>query len=297
MRRIESVTKAYHSTRQKGLKKFENRTTTAKIDTGEGAHVHGWGLYLQANEKANKEMYYDMFAGNNYARKEIKFLNKTYECEQTDDVMFLDDYTSLNIYDIYPTPISESRELFFQFLLNGYDLLSISTTCRELLEDEDSYILQHFNEEDIINCAEVADNTLTGEYEVNNVEPDVLEDGTHDEYVSQYTVEIPDDMYFIDEDRSIPSNVYIRWYKYLKTLIEYKDKIPDNPSDEWYEEHISKFNGWRFYQSMTDVLGSQEKASLWLSENGVDGMTYEGGRDGGCFVIYNCDKLKIVGEY
>ena len=64
MKHIYSVTKAYHSTRQKGLKKFESRTTTATIDTGEGAHVHGWGLYLQADEMENREMYLDMFTGN-----------------------------------------------------------------------------------------------------------------------------------------------------------------------------------------------------------------------------------------
>lgn len=298
MKQIYSVSKAYHSTRQKGLKKFESRTTTAKIDTGEGAHVHGWGLYLQADEKENREMYYDTFRDDShYANKALDIFGKKYECEQTDDVLFLNDFVSLNIYDIYPNPLSEGQALFFQFLLNGYFIRYAEEVMNDLLEDEDAYAYNYYSRDTIEDCKTICGNTHSVDYKITETEPEVLEDGTHSKYVSQYTVEIPDDMVFIDEDSPVPSIVYVKWYEYLKTLTEYKDKIPDNPTTEWYEEHMKKFNGWRFYQSMTDVLGSQEQASLWLSENGIDGMTYEGGRDGGCFVIYNCDKLKIVGEY
>ena len=298
MKQIYSVSKAYHSTRQKGLKKFENRTTTAKIDTGEGAHVHGWGLYLQSDEIQNREMYYDTFRDDShYANKTLDMFGKRYECEQTDDVLFLNDFVSLNIYDIYPNPLSEAQALFFQFLLNDYFIRYAEEVMNDLLEDEDAYAYNYYSRDTIEDCKTIRGNTHSVDYKITETEPEVLEDGTHSKYVSQYTVEIPDDMVFIDEDSPVPSIVYVKWYEYLKTLIEYKDKIPDNPDQAWYDEHMNKFDGWRFYQSVASVLGDQEKASLWLSENGIDGMTYEGGRDGGCFVIYNCDKLKIVGEY
>ena len=319
MKQIYSVTKAYHSTRQKGLKKFESRTTTAKIDTGEGAHVHGWGLYLQVDEMANREYYYD-YLRENYRDesndKAVHIWGEEFLAQETDDYMSINDTEGLTVYDIwdYETcakpDITLGEELLMQFLLNDFGAGTAAEYLRgEIIyitddemkdEDYETEMMIHYSIDDMKEAMRLGDELeKTGAYRIDSVVPEdmVYEDGTHDRNVSQYTVEIPDDMVFIDEDSPVPSNVYIEWYKYLKTLIEYKDKIPDNPDQAWYDEHMNKFNGWRFYQSVASVLGDQEKASLWLSENGIDGMTYEGGRDNGCFVIYNCDKLKIVGEY
>ena len=308
MKQIYSVSKAYHSTRQKGLKKFESRTTTATIDTGEGAHVHGWGLYLQSDEKENRRLYYDTFAGNYHlgSSYRVKAFGKEFIADPTEDSCMIDDWNSFNVYDFeYPdeyTDLSSAEELVVNMLLYGYSKNDIKEFCYELVEnsmDADEWdtpeILIHYTLSDIRDVAELVDEADFDCALMEPEEPEVLADGTHSEYVSQYTVEIPDDMVFIDEDSPVPSIVYVKWYEYLKTLVEYKDKIPDNPDQAWYDEHMNKFDGWRFYQSVASVLGDQEKASLWLSENGIDGMTYEGGRDGGCFVIYNCDKLKIVG--
>lgn len=311
MRRIESVTKAYHSTRQKGLKKFENRTTTAKIDTGEGAHVHGWGLYLQADEMENRMLYLEPFAEEFKHDKIVILDGKPYNAYYTDDILSLNDNQSITVYSV--DDINPALELVIMMLANGYRLDEcaywIGRTQDEVagyekeaeenpdIWDELPEVMYHYSADELWDAFDLARSIKNYDVYDDSSSKETLPDGTHYEKASQYTVEIPDDMFFIDEDSAIPSNVYISWYKYLKTLTEYKDKIPDNPTTEWYEEHMKMFNGWRFYQSMTDVLGSQEQASLWLSENGVDGMTYEGGRDGGCFVIYNCDKLKIVGEY
>ena len=101
MKRIYSVTKAYHSTKQKGLKKFESRTTTATIDTGEGAHVHGWGLYLQADEMQNREMYLKGFAGVSTRGSDYKvtIFGKTVNAYYTDDMCSINDYDSFSVYD------------------------------------------------------------------------------------------------------------------------------------------------------------------------------------------------------
>ena len=99
MKQIYSVSKAYHSTRQKGLKKFENRTTTAKIDTGEGAHVHGWGLYLQSDEKENRRLYYDTFAGNYNSECNDKLINiwgQEFLANETQDIMSINDLLNIS---------------------------------------------------------------------------------------------------------------------------------------------------------------------------------------------------------
>ena len=261
-----------------------------------------------------RRLYYDTFAGNYNSECNDKLINiwgQEFLANETQDIMSINDLESLTVYDFTQyekTPdLSAGEELLLLFLLDGFTSYGAAeyllTEIRYLdeLADEDysTDMTIHYSVEDMEEAMRLANELNDNDYTIEDVIPEeeTLEDGTHSEYASQYTVEIPDDMVFMDEDSPVPSNVYVEWYKYLKTLIEYKDKIPDNPDQAWYDEHMNKFNGWRFYQSITSVLGDQEKASLWLSENGIDGMTYEGGRDGGCFVIYNCDKLKIVGEY
>ena len=312
MRRIESVTKAYHSTRQKGLKKFESRTTTATIDTGEGQHIHGWGLYLQADEMENRMLYLEPFAEEFKHDKIVILDGKPYHAYYTDDVLSLNDYQSISVYSV--DNVDPALELVIMVLANGYKLDEcaywIGKTQDEVAEyekeaEEDPNfwdeaelpeVMYHYSADELWQAFDLARSIKYYDVYDDSSSRETLPDGTHYEKASQYTVEIPDDMVFIDEDSDVPSAVYKKWYEYLKTVDEYYKKAIQE-DEEWLADKMKRFNGRRFYESMSYVLGSQEKASLWLSEHGVDGMTYEGGRDGGCFVIYNCDKLKIVGEY
>lgn len=332
MRKIESVTKAYHSTRQKGLKKFENRTTMATIDTGEGAHVHGWGLYLQADEMQNRrDYYYGNFAedlrdvsndkivtiGDNEYYMEYYAPGAEYSNENL-DYNFSKDYNSTFIDKIITMLI---RGYSIQHIIDYYTKKNeYHGFVKDLLEEITNlgYTIKDVDEE--------------------SIHPP-LDDGTHSEEASQYTVEIPDDMVFIDEDKTIPkwlSERYVHDFSFISNEDEYGqikvfncDDIMDGKYTEdvankflsgellehvkerrkklikelkqkvdWHIQHYATYTGRAFYNAITENNDySDEKASLWLSENGIDGMTYEGGRDGGCFVIYNCDKLKIVGEY
>lgn len=375
MHQLYSV-KAYHSTRQKGLKKFESRTTAATIDTGEGAHVHGWGLYLQADEMANRESYYDMF--DKYTNRNEKILwvfGDLYNAEATEDFIPINDYNSITVYNIEHnygkgSELSRGEELCYMFLLNGYDADSTyeyldnaynETYDIELeveergdivwqeIQDANSIpeLYYHYSAREFDEARKIAKGLSAKDYEIEEVVPEVLEDGTHSPNVSQYTVEIPDDMVFIDEDKQVPYELVMTFvdtlvsvhtdYDYHGTDKSFYGKknylckdiaegkfsaedvyIPNNcPEDleellrtrqkEFVEDLYGKReaiinnvitdNGRSFYSRVSRTLGGEEKASLWLSENGIDGMTYEGGRDHGCFVIYNCDKLKIVAEY
>ena len=312
MRRIESVTKAYHSTRQKGLKKFESRTTTAKIDTGEGQHVHGWGLYLQADEMENRLLYLEPFAEEFKHDKIVTLDGKPYNAYHTDDILTLNDYQSISVYSV--DNADPALELVIMILANGYRLDECAYYLGKIQDEVAGYekeaeenpdiwdeielpeVMYHYSADELWDAFDLARSIKYYDVYDDSSSKETLPDGTHYEKASQYTVEIPDDMVFIDEDSDVPSAVYKKWYEYLKTVDEYYKKAIQE-DEEWLADKMRRFNGRRFYESMSYVLGSQEKASLWLSENGVDGMTYEGGRDGGCFVIYNCDKLKIVGEY
>lgn len=330
MKHIESVTKAYHSTRQKGLKKFESRTTTATIDTGEGEHVHGWGLYLQADEMANREdYYYGLFADDirNASHDKIVTIgdNEYYMAWE-----YGDKYLNGNMDYDFSKDYGEVPDKVITMLIAGYSIQDISNkfTQENVYYD---YVKDFLEEIQKLG------------YSIRDVDEEsinpLLDDGTHSEEASQYTVEIPDDMVFIDEDKTIPkwlSERYVHDFSFITNEDEYGqikvfncDDIMDGKYTEdvankflsgellehvkerrkklikelkqkvdWHIQHYATYTGRDFYNAITEGNDySDEKASLWLSENGIDGMTYEGGRDGGCFVIYNCDKLKIVGEY
>ena len=352
MRQLYSV-KAYHSTRQKGLKKFESRTTTATIDTGEGVHVHGWGLYLQADEMQNREMYLKGFAGVSTRGSDYKvtIYGKTVNAYYTDDICSINDYDSFSVYD-FDDDLEEAVHLLITLLLNGYEPSYIHDILIECIdngvsdeddfEDETPEILLHWSDDAIIDAANLALEVNDWDAEEIPEEVETLPDGTHYEGASQYTVEIPDDMVFIDEDKPVPEWLIVLYVDQLLYVTEddefhttrtikcadiangkYTEEngfMPRNASEElsnlikerrkefikklkkkrdllmsYYK--LNKNTGGDFYNNIRQALNSDEQASLWLSENGIDGMTYEGGRDHGCFVIYNCDKLKIIAEY
>lgn len=305
MKHIYSVTKAYHSTRQKGLKKFESRTTTATIDTGEGAHVHGWGLYLQADEMENREMYLDMFTGNSMDRHNnylVTAWGDQYEAICSDDICDIDDFNSFDVYDFSSVNgnahLTSAGGLYLNLKIYGYSNSDIKEMLTQVIEevpsledDDDQFpeILIHWSEDDLKEVVRMAGYGIP-DYDAKLLpgeDPDPLPDGTHYEQASQYTVEIPDDMVFIDEDKMVEPYVLERYANFISN------------DSSWVNNYVrnTQIRGRTLYEKLQRELGSDEQASLWLAENGIDGMTYEGGRDHGCFVIYNCDKLKIIAEY
>ena len=307
MKRIESVTKAYHSTRQKGLKKFESRTTIATIDTGEGAHVHGWGLYLQADEMKNrKNYYYGTFA------EDVRYAGD----DKVVTIGGIKYYMSYCLWDYY-----ENLDKDYCFSKN-YGRVTTDNVITLLIQGHSvDDIAKHFSEYTNRNDEETPDYVIELLNEIQklgytiedvddeSVNPPTLSDGTHSYEASQYTVEIPDDMVLIDDHSELNNECF---KIALESLFEFAEQY--NSKKDYIWDLINKYkqayrdcligktpnhglNGWEWYTILTNVLGSQEQASLWLSENGIDGMTYNGGRDDKCWVIYNCDKLKIIGEY
>lgn len=292
-------------------------------------------------------------SGSDY---KVTIFGKTVNAYCTEDMCSINDYDSFSVYD-FDDDLEEAVHLLITLLLNGYEPSYIHDILMECIdngvsdeddfEDETPEILLHWSDDVIIDAANLALEVNDWDAEEIPEEVETLPDGTHYEQASQYTVEIPDDMFFIDADSDISEELAVTFvdsvcsvytdYDYhgadknlygkknylCKDIAEGRYSTEDiyipNNCPEYLEEllvtkqkefvedlynkretlinNISCDNGWNFYSRLDRALGGQEKASLWLAEHGIDGMTYEGGRDHGCFVIYNCDKLKIVAEY
>ena len=63
----------------------------------------------------------------------------------------------------------------------------------------------------------------------------------------------------------------------------------------------SLHTGEKFYQSIAYAISGREynykAASRYLNEHGIKGITYEGGRDGRCFVVFDDKAISIINRY
>lgn len=445
---------AYHSTKQKGLKQFEDTTSEDKAFTGEGAQVHGWGLYLQADKELNIERYkeslsdfiptitltdkntgevstyhgepqHGRYDGNEqfydendkpveplmlsyldeivmhgvndsidliktnirHAQKDIEIFGTNSE-ETFDKWSDHDGLLSRMIGPFHVSPDSRPQsEVYFsedewsdicddfkeerygdrtmklneiKTLEGGYD--KYSKAFRE-------YLLKRFSKE-IEKRDEYYRNVIKERYESSVKELERYEKELElytkydyeysEEYTntSQYTVEIPDDMIFIDEEEVVPlpdavidyivdermkeserafesdKKASIQEVERLKQKISYWERnlanlnnATDDYSDmkamceemielasnnlkneehnaslefhfdiETERESIRNSDGYYIYHEYLCKYMSPKQASQFLMNNGVDGIKYDGDVDGECYVIFSCDKLKIINE-
>lgn len=74
---------------------------------------------------------------------------------------------------------------------------------------------------------------------------------------------------------------------------------------EGYEEKLKNYetilktyrNGGALYESLSSSLGGDKAASLALNEVGINGITYDGQRDGRCYVIFDDQAIQIIEKY
>lgn len=351
---------AYHSTKQKGLKKFEDFTSEDKAFTGEGAQIHGWGLYLQEDKEINIERYKNSF-------DEERKVTVTLIDKKTGDV---NSYTNTNqMIGTYATPHFGKTGDFEKFLQFCYH--------NENVKEARKYAKDTFEHYNFISQVDIKWKTLAEKFkyflDMLDKYDYKVEEGTQG--ASQYEVEIPDDFVFLEEDTPIdeqnilmlPSlldkykllsskisheivkhfqNKYpqvnpeifedmsINYYdddyttvdeveRYLSTQYGYQDWGYRNlvepkdgklatfedfqRADSYISYVIADFlanisikryvaDGRELYEALYRKLGSNREVSEVLYNYGIDGISYEGGLDGQCYVIFNCKELKITRE-
>lgn len=60
---------------------------------------------------------------------------------------------------------------------------------------------------------------------------------------------------------------------------------------------LSRMNGSDLYSGISIALGSSRVASERLNEQGIKGITYDGGQDGRCFVVFDDKAIKVLDTY
>lgn len=255
---------AYHGTPHS----FE-RFDIGAIGTGEGAQAHGWGLYFAADRKIADE-YRNRLA---YNVKDITIGNKKYKQLQNSGIV---DEKGNEPEDV---------EYMAAYYLGVYEnkneaLKNIEKEIKnpeEYFDDYDRSILKK--------AKELIENNET---EISKSDGSVFE------------VDIPENDVLLNENKTLdeqPENVKNTLRKMAENQVRDMNGYYNQFADAVLIADPKEVNGRDIYRCLVNVGGNARTASIMLNENGIKGITYYGGTDGRCFVVFDDKAISIINRY
>lgn len=67
--------------------------------------------------------------------------------------------------------------------------------------------------------------------------------------------------------------------------------------DKWFTTFADGLTGRELYCFLDECMGSDKNASILLNDYGIEGISYVGGIDGRCFVVFNDTAINIINTY
>ena len=92
----------------------------------------------------------------------------------------------------------------------------------------------------------------------------------------------------IFEEQGVATETIERYYELGEQADELRDRVND-----LRDQMRDYANGGRIYDKLVDELGTYRDASEALNSVGIKGITYEGRKDGKCFVLFDEKSIKI----
>lgn len=282
---------AYHGTPHK----FDE-FSLEHIGSGEGVQAHGWGLYFAENKEVSES--YRKFLSGDYGEYvvpvEIKYNGQ--------------DITEINNNADLSLALEEAKnnglEAGITYLRNEIRKINdridlYKRSIEKIKKGEDDYFsLEEYeegikdNEEGITTLNELIDF-------VKSIDLSKLEVGQRDKG-QLYKVDIPETDVLLDEDLSLnkqPEKVRKIIFNYMK----------DNPDDFILPKDynsLPQIRGHHFYREVALIerkkgaIGNGDReASLSLNKYGIKGITYNGQRDGRCYVVFDDKAIKVLETY
>ncbi len=228
------------------------------LGTGEGAQAHGWGVYIAGNKQ----------------------VAEGYREARASEVLEYDG-------KLYPKGSTEQKalQLFQDMTVQVEDDIEPDEKDRDAWQEAKALLIDSINDGNL-------DGTFINSEEEKAAMLKFLEnmDVTKvKEYQGKlYKVDIPEDKYLLDEQKTIAEQP-----EYIQDVV--MDLLIDNglhwPFDaEW-------MTGEKFYKRLANELGSPKAASQMLNKYGIKGITYEGQRDGRCYVVFDDKAVKILDKF
>ena len=280
---------AYHGTPYK----FDEFSLD-KIGTGETHIAHGWGLYF-AEEKKLAEQYrktlslkYDKitYNGKSIRGKDYDLYVKILEFGKKEWVNRLEDMAAKTRESLDEhigivnanTPLSWFEERY------GYS---------EGDRQYNRYLARVENSREIIKENKKRLNKI-----VKDIRKAIAIDESKLKGGQVYKVDVPNADVLLDEDLQLseqPEKVQKAIRKYYKSRPDdyyFTDDIPLNSSDgrQFYKDVV-------FQMNREGKENPEKEASLLLNKFGIKGITYDGRRDGRCYVVFDDKAIKVLETY
>ena len=249
-----------------------DRFSTEHIGTGEGAQAHGWGLYFAADQEV-AEGYRERLADDNWW-SEWSVNGHQFGQNEDEDFKFLDSYfygsENVLLDLLHHISLHKSGKVATpKQLQQAFDRL--------YKEAEESEFIYESDRQEYFKGLEKLRSELDSLQITRNKPGRVFE------------VEIPDPAVMLDEDKLIEDQTYIKH--------QLKRKAENGGNRQFTEEELPDYaTGRDLYEFMSGVLGSPKEASLYLNSAGIKGITYEGRRDGRCYVVFDDKAIQTI-EY
>ncbi|MBQ2136979.1 MAG: hypothetical protein II430_03410, partial [Selenomonas sp.] len=259
------------------------------IGTGEGAQVHGWGLYFAANRAVSEE-YKDVLG---QGRGKILYIDGKEHEWSTDNVK------------------DKAMKALISTVRNVGDVSKVRQKLEKLKQTEDVKQALKYLDEGRVNV------DYPGKlFEVEIPDNDVLLDeqktfSKQPEKVRAVILKLLGEGNIIKKFEKHGKEAKEIAEKIIDTNIAYEDtydlfnQLSDMQIDDDLIDHLDKIRGKldrystgdEFYRYLSMKEGGPKYASELLNKNGIKGITYEGGIDGRCFVVFDDKAIDVIEKY
>ena len=267
--------KAYHGTPY-NFEMFD----VGKIGDGVGDQVHGWGLYFAQDRKIS-ENYKEVLSINSGA---VTINGQKYTMDDEGEWWSGRDNKHWGEQVKYGEPLSYVLEAMDQAKNKADAIKNIQERIdgTKKTANTEKYISNLQEAIKILSESDVAYENPSRLLEVEIPENDVMLDEQKKYYDQSGKVQESLNNMFEDlfANGSWTDNIYANHKMYINDL-----------------DNFDNLSGRGIYELLSAGFDSDKQASLKLKEYGIEGITYVGGKDGRCFVVFDDKAVDIIERY
>lgn len=275
--KAEDVNMPFYQSAFAGSRVDYDQPSLEAINSGEGAQAHGWGLYYALNKDIAEE-YRKKFisaSGYKYNGKALNYLPFGKYNSASGKRRALQDITfksrSITTKEEFDSVVNELKEKY-----------------RKTIEQSKQYDSNFWERE-----GRIAEENLKG---IEKIDFSKLEKESKGQV---HEVDIPENPYLLDEQKMFnEQSDFVR--EKIKQIIKEKGLSNYFTAPQIESQDVSileNLRGRDIYDIFSTESGSAKAASEMLSKYGIKGITYEGGMDGRCFVIFDDKDVKVVQKF
>lgn len=287
------------------------------IGTGEGAQAHGWGLYF-AQDRKTSEGYKEILSGKGGISYDgVPQQNLSGDLKEA--IALFRRLRMVNKGDSDSVVIEKGIESRKRFLENqetlkwNRDLLSsLRENPDETIRSLDRYSYDYFGlskaqnptptqiisavEEKIAQIEKTSRDVQREIDLLEAIDPEKIKINT--DAGKLYNVEIPDNDVLLDEQKTMgkqPPKVQEGIRKMLREMVGQDVSLTDGAVSEYTGKALVNYLERTLKQKGSE--NPHKDASLLLNEHGIKGITYDGLRDGRCYVIFDDKAIQIIEKF